>query len=261
MKHNQISGYEKTINFLIFHIMFISLTLVVVLLKGNFLLYDLLVLLPSASFFLYLNKEARRKIIPEGFILGIFFIMVFELFALGSHSWYEPSMFNFRPFGVGIEIFIWSPLYVMLVDGYYEYFFDGHKSKKVPKMRKYWLVFIMISLITSTTIYSVNPNLFNVTYFYAIFISFFIVLEIIFYFKYKKFISKAILASFTLLPLGIIHEVASVALGHWTFEPGHDIGYLSILGSTIAIEEIIFIVVVPILIISIYEIMSDNQIV
>jgi hypothetical protein len=222
-------------------------------------MYNFIVLLPSVVYLVYLNKKERRKILIDGFILGVFAEILFDIFAHQSKSWYSPSMFDFRPLGLPVENFIWNILYVWLMLSFYVYFFDAHRSEKLSKFHRYWILLELLISIIIPIIYFLLPNLFVIPYFYLVSVVCMIVFEVVIMRGNNKFATKAIMASLALLPLAFIHEFVSLEFKHWIFEVGYHIGYLNLFGYIIPFEELMFYVAAPIALICIYEIFMDNR--
>lgn len=251
---------EKKFNhFLIFYLIFITSSFFALIMRANLMVYNLIVLLPSAVYLLYLNHRSTKKIVLEALLVGLFGELLLDRFAHSSRAWFSPSMFSWRPLGLPIENYIWVILYVLLTFAYYEYFFDRSRSEKLPKQHKYWLIITVGTIILIPILYSIFPGSFVVTAFYAVAVVGIILVDILLFAKYKRLVSKLFVASLLVLPLAFIHEFVSLELMHWVFEEGYHIGYLVLFGYSIPWEEIIFYLVAPVTVMAIYELAVDDH--
>ena len=225
----------------------------------NFITFNVIVLLPAVLYLFYLNHRSGKKILLDGLILGLFGNLCFDTFAHNSKAWFSPSIFSFRIIGAPIENFIWGVLFVLLVFGFYEYFFDSSHGTKLPPEHRYWVVVVVIVTMLFPIMYALNPKIFIIPSFYLLSIAVLLVVDFFILKGHPKFATKAILATVALLPLSFVHEFVSLELHYWIFEFGNHLAYVNLFGYIIPFEELMFFIGAPLATICIYELFIDNK--
>ena len=76
--------------------------------------------------------------------------------------------------------------------------------------------------------------------------------------KFPKFYTKVTLASILLFIPSLAHELVSLENVHWLFKQGYHLGYVTISKYMFPIEELAWLLIVPMAIIILYEITTDN---
>jgi hypothetical protein len=252
-------GYKKSLYFLGFYLLVIILSIISLFIKANFLTYSLITLLPASVYLFWLNKKEGRKIIWPGIFIAFSAWIIFDFFCHFGKAWFVPTIFPWRFLGIPIENLIWLIFYFYIVLGLYEYFYDSSKSIKIPKYHKWFYLFLLTSVIAVLIFRVFLPQIFNISYFYSLFMFGLIIAEAFALLRYKRFASKALVCSFMMIPISFVHEIVSLYNNHWFFEKGNHLAYLDILNFSIPLEEILFFIVAPLAIIIVYEIFLDNR--
>lgn len=252
--------YLKVIYFLSIHLYILTISFISIIGKFNYLTMTILFWLPPLYFLMsQLKVDVRNRLFKQLWII-IPFALVLETLAHLSGAWFETTAFSFRVLNIfPLESFIWASMYVLFIVSFYEYFFDASTQKKLNINYKYLLTFIYLSFFAILVLLTYYPGILQIKNFYFFFIVFVFLIDIFCLFKYKNLESKSLITGLLLIPISLVHEFASLALGHWKFPFGNHIGYLDILSFSIPIEEIIWFPLIPIAVVVMYELFVDNH--
>lgn len=251
---------SKVQDLIIVYLIWVSGSLFVYMTGAGLFVYNIVVLLATLIFLLYKNTVSSKKVLIQGLIAGFFAEMLIDSFGIRSHAWVSPTIFPFTIFGLVVENYLWCMLFVAVVLAFYEHFFDTKKTKKLPPVYKYWILFLgSIGVIIPVVFYADLVSVFVVNYFYAILMLVLIALDLLGLWKQRTITLKAFWLSVLVLPLAFVHEITSLEFKHWIFERGYHLLYVPILKFQVPIEEIVFYVAAPVMLILFYEIFLDNS--
>jgi hypothetical protein len=212
-----------------------------------------------AIFLLIKNKKYSKKIAINGLLFMLPAVIVLEILAHSSNTWYETTIFPFRVFNLfPLESFLWGTGYYLLIVAGYEYFFDKKNKQKTNSQFKILLILTYLGLLGTLICIIFYPNLLAIPYFYTIFLVIILVLTIIAAIMSPTIFKKGALVSLIILIPSILHEYVSSKLGHWIFTQGHHLGYVNVLDITLPIEELIWLPLFPIWIVLFYEFFQDD---
>ena len=249
-------GLELVILFVYFIVMF----LIAWYLKINFLTISLTFFGIPALYYLFKGKNINKKTLLQTLLLTASATLVVETIAHSSSSWYVPSTFSFRIYNIfPLESYIWCITYCLFMIVFYEYFFDKGKVQTKIKASMKWLLGVVWSLVIIVGCIALFvPSILSIPYFYAIFISVFLILNIIVLIQRSTLYKKLSLVSLFLFIPSMLHEVVSLELGHWSFSKGFHVGYVDFLGYVFPFEELLWFLIVPVTILVVYELFMDD---
>ncbi len=223
----------------------------------------LFLVLPSV-YLSFRGKGYVKKAVLFAFVTGIATMIVIDYIAHLTKTWLIPnSILPFRLFGlVTLEAVLWALFTCYFIVIFYEYFLDKHITKKLwnPKM-KYVLMIILIVFVAFLIFLFTSPSLLNIPYFYMVWgIIILLIPFLIQLFRFPKTTSKFFLAAAYFFYLHFIYEVVGLKLGWWEFPGKEFIGWISVLGVSFPIEEIIFWFILLVLAtLSYYEFFDDDE--
>lgn len=220
-------------------------------------------LLPS----IYLIARRPRAIhesigasILIGLILGTW-ADIFNEISL-SWEWPHPEKF-FLPYFLGIvpgDVILWLSIWVFQIIVFYEHFFKHrHTGGFSPRWKKGLLIALLVLILTSI-IYLINPLLLNIPYSYFIFGISALLISCWIIYHHPKYIRDFCLVSIYFIPLYLIFEYTAIKLGNWAFIKGTHLANIKYAGSIIAIEELVFWVILSsTIILSYYKWWVDDE--
>jgi len=215
--------------------------------------------LPAGYLLLRKPKGIKRAL---AFALPLTSISILgDYFGAKDLSWYVPTIFPFRLFGVvALENVIWFFLTSLLIISYYELFLDRNSHKTLG--RRMPILFLgLLSVITllATLIYTHSAP--AIPYFYfksSIVLLCLPLLAFIFEFPRFIFVFLKMLPYFT--ALFFINEIVGLHKGYWSFPGRHFIGWFHIFGYSFPLEELFFyIILFCTAIITYFELFDDNR--
>lgn len=212
-----------------------------------------------AIYFLFRVKATSRSLLLRTLLVTTPITIILDTVAHINKAWYESSLFAFRFLDLfPLETFIWAFNYCLFIIVFYEYFFD--KERKPERNKRYtismltlWFGAFVVSLIVL-----LSDSILKIPYFYALFILFFVIFVTFALLRKKNFYIRTTLASIYLFIPSLLHELVSLENKHWIFERGYHIGYLEIFKYTIPVEEMLWLIIIPMAIIIVYEIFLDD---
>jgi len=211
-------------------------------------------------YFLLKKRKFFNKIIVGSFLMSIPITLIFDTIAHQSQSWYESTVFHFRILDIfPLETFIWCFNYIAFVVLFYMFFFDRYSTIRLGKSFKYFYILFVVILLVFLSVFIINKELLNIANFYSISISIFILITIIGLIKYPNLYTKLSLVSILLFIPSIFHELISLKWSHWYFLQGNHFGYVTLQSYTFPIEELLWIIFIPIFILVLEEIFADNR--
>jgi hypothetical protein len=211
---------------------------------------------------IYLSISTPRVVLRAAIFSIIFFVglgILLDHLAVIDRSWYVPTIFPFRILGnVPIEDATWAFVYFYLIIMFYEHFFDRGRHKLVDQRFKLALVLLVVIVLLSLLFYASNLS---IPYFYLwLDIIGFIIPATVFIYGHQKIFTKVFRASAYFFALGIIYEITALRLGWWKFPGTHFIGWITIFGNSLPIEEFLAFVILPVAwVITYYDFFDDSS--
>lgn len=210
---------------------------------------------------------ARRN--PAAAPRCLFFSLTFlfigllgDTYAAKDHSWYVPTVFPFRVFGlVPIEDLIWFFLTSYMILSFYELFFDHLKHKTLGRRMPLLFGLITAAAATMLALLLVAGRIGTISYFYF---KSCVVLAIIplatFLYEFPRFVAVFLKMTVYFMSLFFITEIVGLHNGHWSFPSQHYIGKLSLGTHSIPFEEIFFyIIMFSSVTVAYFEMFDDNR--
>jgi lycopene cyclase domain-containing protein len=176
-----------------------------------------------------------------------------------SKTYVVESMFSFKLIATPVECYIWGVLFCILVLAGYEYFFDSTSTKKLSANHKYAIIILTTGFALFIATYILMPIKLNISYFYLIYTAIVLAIDFVILSKAKKIFTIALTYSVLFFPFYVIHEITALKQGYWTFHYENLVGGVPIFGFIVPIEELLFFIITPILVIGCYELFADNQ--
>lgn len=203
--------------------------------------------------------------LPVG-ISALAVTLLFESIAYSSGLWYELSAFETRVLGVfPIEIIFWNVVLQLLIVGMHEYFTDDRTISEVRiNWKNLWLLGFLILLsiigVLFTTVLSKSVIPFASWW---LFIGIVVSLGgamIISHSSSRTVLKKATLTTILVLPIILIHEVVSLVSFHWVFGNANQyFANITLAGEMFPLERLIFLIIVPVWLLVIYECYLDDS--
>lgn len=197
---------------------------------------------------LYLSIRSPYKVRKVGtfsLAVSIPVAMIFELLTLGDRAWLVPhSVLSQRLLGIiPLEDFVWMFVATYIILMFYENFCTKEFTPKISHRIKilstllYGLTFVLSLLFLST------GRLLVIPYSYLLLCLLFWMIPIsIFLFRYPKYLWDFSKVALFFLYLHFIYELMGLYMGYWVFPGIHYIGWISILGFNIPLEEFLFVI-------------------
>ncbi len=230
--------------------------------QANYLLFTLLYFLPLIIYLSCRTPKVIMHVTIFSLIIALFGVTVVGYLVSLDHAWYVATIFPFRILGAAtIEELLWSFLCIYLIVIFHEHFFDKGKHKPVESHMRY-LVYIITALLLFflINVYMYSSQLLKIPYFYFWFdIVALLIPLLLFLISFPSTLSKFLKTLPYFIFLGIIHELTSLQLGHWTFPGKHYIGWINILGYKFPYEEFLFITILFVSAILVYYEFFDED--
>jgi hypothetical protein len=259
MKSKKREFKGKILPFILTNLIIILGSWLSIALETNFLVYLLISFLPASIYLLSLVHMARGKIILISLFWGSIASQILDSTAHISKAYTVASTFPFRLGETPVECYIWGILFGVLVLAGYEYFFDQSSTRKLNKNHRVLTVILLTLFAGFVAVYISLPQRLNISYFYLLYTAIVILLDFVFFVKARKLFTLALLYSLLFFPIYLIHEITSLKLGYWVFHFENLVGGVALFGYNIPIEEILFFIISPILLIACYEVFADNK--
>ncbi len=226
-------------------------------LVGVFLFYFLPVLYLSVRSKLKINKIA---------VFSFIFLPVYVLFeAIGNISgiWFAPTSFSFRLITTTVEGTIMAFLLIFMTILFYKHFLDEKTlNLKQNKKIKYLSFISIIAFLIFLIIFFINKSLLIFDYFYLIFGVVFILIPIVLeLLTHKRLFKKFFLTTLYFLYINLLFELVALKNSWWYFfRDDQYVGFLTIIGQRIPLEEIFFFVILlTTAIVTYFEFFADDN--
>lgn len=192
--------------------------------------------------------------------------LLFESIAYSSGLWYELSDFQVRMFGVfPLEIFFWNFATQLLIIAVHEYFSDDRLINEVRiNWKNIWLLGFLVLLAVIGVLFVTTMSR-VVLPFAAWWLLAGAVVSlggamILSHTSSRAVIKKAGLTTLLMLPILLIHELVSLFSFHWVFaNPAQYLASINIAGELYPVERFLFILLIPLWIIVVYESYLDDS--
>lgn len=211
-------------------------------------LESLLLVFALPSVYLSLKSRAKvKKVLLFSLLVSIPVAFIFELVAYGDNSWAVPtSVFPWRLFGfIPIEDLLWQFLTVYTLLIFYEHFCNRHFLPDISKRIRVMLWILYPAMLVVMFTFLANSTLLQIPYaFLWLGLVFFPVPAIMFLVKHRSFFSSFLKVQLFFLYIHLLFELIGLKLGHWTFPGVHYIGWVSVLGQSFPVEELIFVMLI-----------------
>lgn len=207
--------------------------------KGNFLLSCILYLIIPAIYFSWQKPEG----IPRALVAAVSIVpplIILDYIAFVNKTWFVPSIFHFRAFTyIPFEDFVFTIFSVYTIVLAFSYFFPSVSRTAISKNRLIKSALALIALFAIfLCFYILSPEL-QVPYYYVWLTLVFMIpagLLLKGYPQYRRPVLWSILCSFLLM---LPYEIVANMLKFWTFPGTQYIGMIHILGQSFPIEEFI----------------------
>lgn len=216
--------------------------------------------LPAA----YLSGRKPSAIPRVSFFALTFAIIavVGDIFAIKDGSWYVPTIFSARLFGlVPVEDIVWFFLVSYLILIYYEVYFDHATHRAVGRRMMHLysvLTLVILGLLSALTI---SGRVGSVDYFYlksSIILAIFPLIG--FLIKFPHYVGVFLRITPYFAALFFLTELVGLHRSFWIFPGNHFIGWVSVGGFRFPIEELIFyIILFSCVTIAYFELFDDNR--
>lgn len=231
-------------------------------LKANLLLSIFLFFgLPSIYFSFRTQRGIKRAAIFS-FVSVVFAFFVLDYFATTDQSWYVPTVFPIRIYGIlAIEELIWGFFTAYTAIIIYEHFLDkgGHKNVGSHLRSLVW------TLVAAGTVFAVvylgNKDFLKIPFAYLwLGVSFILTPMVVILFFYPGLIGRLAKIGVYFFLVSLLHELTALQLGQWSFPGVNFIGWVELFGYRFPFEEFFFyIILVPIALLSYFEFFDDDH--
>lgn len=199
-----------------------------------------------------------RKVGIYSILTTIVMVPIIQYLAFVSNAWFVPSLVPRIFLSHSIEDYFSVFLLVYSIIGLYEYFCEKEKILKFPKGFRQLIIISYLILASSMYLFFYLDLELVVPYFYFYFILSGLLLVFFACYRHKKLFNKILVVSGIYVPLCFLAEYAAITNGAWLFPGDEYIGYFSLLSVTFPLEELIYILIQPAVIISAYELTADD---
>lgn len=211
--------------------------LFVYFIKPTYIVNLLIVYLPPSIITFYWLKKSRKKILIFSLVTTTLFAIPIELASRLANVWDVASIFP-RLFSVApIENLFYAFINFFWPLCFYEYFIDHDKDKNISSKWKYLVALYCFFSIIIYSLYFYDKNYAAISYWIVGLVAL-LIPSIIIYSKNKKIIKKVITPTIFFGSIFCIHEITSIAIGHWWW-PGNYLLPLNINGITFPLDDAI----------------------
>lgn len=212
----------------------------------------------------YRNKNQIKKALLFSWPVFLLMAIVLDYICDITGTWLVTrSIINYRVLGqVSIENIIWLPLYTMFIVMYYEYFFEFTERDSLykPRLKYFYALFISVFIIF-LIIYTTNKDWLYIKYFYLKFgIILGLIPTILMLAKAPRLFTKFIKTGIYFAYLSLVYEITALYLNWWSF-PGNEVIGIVVIGRiSFPVEELLFwITLGAVSLLSFYEFFDDDQ--
>lgn len=225
--------------------LFVFLSVFLLGLKPNYL-ESLLLFFGIPSLYLSIRSWSKtKKVGLFSFLISAPIALIFILLIFGDNAWFVPkSVLQNRLLGlVTLEDFVWMFLctYVILI--FYEHFFDKQFDKKTSSRVRNLLYALYGITFIFVTLFLITGSLLVIPYSYFLLCVLFWIIPIsAFLIKYPEYIKNFAKVALFFFYLHLLFELMGLQMGYWVFSGAHYIGWISIFGFNIPLEEFLFVI-------------------
>jgi hypothetical protein len=217
--------------------------------------------LPAIFFIFHLKTKKRVGYLFEALLWSIPGSLLIDWIGHYSRVWSYWGNPFFASTGlkiatIPIESFIWGALCWLFYVAVYEYFFDTSRRPSFGYKEK--LLAFSITILSIVLIFLIRRYEPTIPYFYLMILAFAMFITVVSLAPYRKLVPRSLGFGLATFGIGLIVEFFSLAMGLWTFPPGHSILDIVIAGYNVPVEEILWWLVIPIGIASVHEVFADN---
>lgn len=197
---------------------------------------------PTLYLLLRNRKESLKVIVASLFLMPIGILV--NYFAYTTGSWHaHDSIFNVRFLESFVyEDFLWGTLCFMYILSFYEYFIDvtPYEKRNTTKLAKRAFVYSGILVSALIAIILFHGGLFSVPYYYLVLGVFLSILPVFFIFKYPHLLKKLLEVNIFFFFIFFLQDLATLKLGIWSFPGDEFVGWVTIHGVSLPLEEFVF---------------------
>jgi len=187
--------------------------------------------------------------------------IVINYFAIRDGSWYVPeTAFGFRfPGDMVLDDMLWAFLLIYLVVMFYEHFFDKGRHAVAGKSLVYFVFLVLGLLLLFTMLQALVPSALH--YFYLKAGVILLLLPVVaLSVAFPKYLSIALKTFPYFFTLSLLMLLAGLHNGYWVYPGEHFIGWVSVFGHKVPVEEILFwIALFSTAVIMYFEFFDDNR--
>ena len=251
---------SKSIEIILSYVFFFVAAVVGGYFKLNFINFTVLFTVPVIIYLSLKLKKYFKKLLLEAVVISVPLEIILDSIAHLSKSWYVPSVWGIRIFGdMPLDDIIWTFLYILLILLSYTYLFDHYKSKKLKKSFKMMSLTFLILLLGFIFVNNFFPMILSVPYFYSILMAFSLIFTIVFLAKHPKMYQNISLMALYLFLPSVFFEYVALELGHWYFDQGYHLAYITAGKFSVPFEELLFYFLAVTTTVLIHEMFGDNN--
>lgn len=241
----------------------LALFLSLLIKTDSFFISTLLFYLPPSIYLSFRCPKAVKKTIICSILWSLPVSLVIDYFVFINQTWFVPtSILKTRFFGiVPIEDLVWSFFLTYLIIIYYEYFLDKGKKNYKNSNIKHLFLFSFVCLIAFTIFGLLPKGVARIPYFYIKGGIVLIVIPLVSFISFfPKMLSKFLKVTVYVFVVTLLHELVGLKFNQWTFPSKEFIGYVTIWGQRMPLEEFVFcFVLVTSCTLSYYEFLADDR--
>ncbi len=223
----------------------------------------LLLLIPTGYLFWYLRPPS--SIFLPTALSTLASTVLFEAVAYSSGLWYELSAFDFRVLGIfPIEILFWNFILQLFIIAIYEYFVDDKKINQVTfNWNNLWLLGFLVGITAVGLIFATTLSRFVLPYaLWWLLVGVIASLAGAMVLSHRQswsVIKKAVFTTLLISPFLLMYEAVAVFNLHWVFaNPAQYLYSLSLFNEIIPVERFVFMFIIPIWMVIVYESYLDD---
>jgi hypothetical protein len=231
-------------------------------LHAPFLLSALLFLgVPCAYLLARHTKENLGNIFFAAVTMGVLFSFCFDFLAEinGAWGWNGGLLFGKVLGVVQVDVMVWFFLWVLHIILFYEHFLDRkHIKSAITERGGGTFALALFAVLCLVGVYHNNPELLFFSYAYLKLSALVSIPFVLVCILSPKLVRHVLPMSVYFFFVYITHEITALHLEQWNF-PGQYVGWVSMLGVSFPVEELVFwIMLSSSIAATYYEVMFDN---
>lgn len=188
--------------------------------------------------------------------------LVIDFLAHFNQAWYEvPSFLQIRFLHTfPLQAMLWGFLYSYFILVFYEYFLDRDRNKtRLSGNFRYWVVILLALLSVFSVILLLDCSLLTIRYFYIhlVIVLFFLPIVLVLS-RFPRLIGKLAFQGVYFAVISVIYEISALYTGQWMFPGSEYLGWASLFGALIPIEEVLWILFAVPGYLCLYEYFADD---